>query len=151
MARQARLGMTYCGQFGHERGRKVFDNVPNLVHIIIMRASEPLSVFFFKTDSGSEPVRNWLREDLTSAQRTIIGKDLKMVQFMWPIGMPLVRPLGDGLWELRSVLDDGIARVLFTFYQNHILLLHGFIKKSAKTPKSDLVLARKRKAAFKKG
>jgi len=70
---------------------------------------------------------------------------------MWPIGMPLVRPLGDGLWELRSVLDDGIARVLFAFYQNRIVLLHGFIKKSAKTPKSDLALARKRKDAFKKG
>jgi phage-related protein len=70
---------------------------------------------------------------------------------MWPIGMPLVRSLGDGLWELRSVLDDGIARVLFTFYQNRIVLLHGFIKKSAKTPKGDLTLARKRKAAFKKG
>ena len=70
---------------------------------------------------------------------------------MWPIGMPLVRPLGDGLWELRSVFDDGIARVLFTFYQNRIVLLHGFVKKSAKTPKSDLALGRKRKAAFRKG
>jgi len=122
-----------------------------MVHIRTMKASEPLSVVFFKTDSGSEPVRNWLREDLTSAQRAIIGKDLKIVQFMWPIGMPLVRPLGDGLWELRSVIDKGIARVLFTFYQNKIVLLHGFIKKSTKTPKGDLELARKRKAAFKKG
>jgi len=116
-----------------------------------MKINDPLSVLFFKTNSGSEPVRDWLHEDLTSVQRTIIGKDLKIVQFMWPIGMPLVRPLGDGLWELRSTLDNSIARVLFTFYQNQIVLLHGFIKKLGKTPKSDLALARKRKSAFKKG
>lgn len=116
-----------------------------------MKAGVPLSVVFFKTNSGSEPVRNWLREDLTSTQRAIIGRDLKIVQFMWPIGMPLVRPLGDGLWELRSALDDPIARVLFTFYQNQIVLLHGFIKKSGKTPASDLAVARNRKAAFRKG
>jgi len=116
-----------------------------------MKASEPLSVVFFKTNSGSEPVRNWLREDLTSSQRAIIGRDLKIVQFMWPIGMPLVKPLGDGLWELRSVLEDNIARIFFTFYQNQIVLLHGFIKKTEKTPKGELALARKRKALFKKG
>ena len=70
---------------------------------------------------------------------------------MWPVGMPMVRPMGDGLWELRSVLDDTIARIFFTFYQNQIVLLHGFIKKTEKTPKSELALARKRKASFRKG
>jgi phage-related protein len=116
-----------------------------------MRASMPLSVVFFKTNSGSEPVRNWLREDLTSAQRAIIGRDLKVVQFMWPVGMPLVRPMGDGLWELRSVLEDTIARILFAFYQNQIVLLTGFIKKTGKTPQNQLALAKQRKAAFRKG
>ena len=106
-----------------------------------MRASEPLSVVFFKTDSGSEPVRNWLREDLTSAQRTIIGKNLKIVQFMWPIGMPLVRPLGDGLWGKRKLY---VQRSTFN------------VKKQNKSRNvliqdASLTLARKRKAAFRKG
>jgi len=116
-----------------------------------MKACVPLSVVFFKTNAGSEPVRNWLREDLTSTQRSIIGKDLKIVQFSWPVGMPLVRPMGNGLWELRSVLEDTIARILFTFHHNEIVLLHGFIKKTEKTPKSQIELAKQRKAAFRKG
>lgn len=110
-----------------------------------------LSVKFFKMDSGSEPVREWLHEDLTNEERKIIGKDIKVIQFSWPIGPPLVESLGDGLWEIRSRLENRIARVLFTFHNNEIVLLHGFIKKTRKTPLQDLNLARQRKRVFKKG
>ena len=100
---------------------------------------------FYRLDSGREPVREWLK-GLGPEDRRIIGEDIKDVEFSWPIGMPLVRNLGDGLWEVRSSLPGGrIARVLFAVEHGAMVLLHGFIKKSQKTPKQDLDLARKRK------
>ena len=68
----------------------------------------------------------------------------KTVQFGWPLGMPLVRKLDKGLWEVRVGLPEGIARVLFTTGERRMILLHGFIKKSQKTPKDDLALAKTR-------
>lgn len=99
---------------------------------------------FYRTSSGREPVREWLKS-LTSADRKIIGEDIKDVEFSWPIGMPLVRPLGRGLWEVRSDLPQiGIARVIFCVDQERMILLHGFIKKTQKTPQQDIELAIKR-------
>lgn len=71
------------------------------------------------------------------------------VQYRWPVGMPLCRSLGEGLWEVRTDLPSKtIARVLFCIQAGRILLLHGFIKKTQKTPGMDLALARKRKREF---
>ena len=102
-----------------------------------------LKVFFFHTRRGSEPVREWLKS-LSPLEKRIIGEDVKTVQFGWPLGMPLVRKLEPGLWEIRSTLPAGIARVIFTVKDNAMILLHGFIKKSQKTPMDDLQLARAR-------
>ncbi|PWU21507.1 MAG: hypothetical protein C5B50_01555 [Verrucomicrobia bacterium] len=102
-----------------------------------------LSVRFFKTESGREPVREWLRS-LLREERRIIGEDIKAVQFGWPIGMPLVRKLDNRLWEVRPRLPDQIARVIFTAGQGRMVLLHGFIKKSQKTREGDLELAKTR-------
>ncbi len=77
-----------------------------------------------------------------------IGADLKTVQFGWPVGMPVVRKLEPGLWEVRSRLDLRVARIIFTVSDRRMVLLHGFIKKSQKTPASDLELARRRRAAL---
>jgi phage-related protein len=107
-----------------------------------------LRVFFFKSDSGTEPVRDWLR-DLERKDRKTIGEDIKTVQFGWPLGMPLVRKLETDLWEVRSRLQRGIARVIFTVQRDVMILLHGFIKKSQKTPVVELATARKRLAQFK--
>jgi len=104
-----------------------------------------LSVKFFCTEFGNEPVREFLRE-LSPEDRKIIGTDIKEVQFGWPLGMPLVRKMGRGLWEVRSHLEDRMARVLFTVIEGHMVLLHAFIKKAQKTPKSELDTARARKA-----
>ncbi|WP_242035034.1 type II toxin-antitoxin system RelE/ParE family toxin [Dolichospermum sp. FACHB-1091] len=72
--------------------------------------------------------------------------NLKTVEFGWPIGMPTCRPMGDGLFEVRTNLPQNkIARVLFCFYEGKMILLHGFIKKSQKTPKQQLDLAWERK------
>jgi phage-related protein len=100
---------------------------------------------FYRSDSGREPVREWLKK-LEPEDRKIIGEDIKDVEFAWPIGMPLVRFVGNGLWEVRSSLTGGrIARVIFTEEQGSMVLLHGFIKKTQKTPQQDLDLALKRK------
>ncbi|MBI5774101.1 MAG: type II toxin-antitoxin system RelE/ParE family toxin [Verrucomicrobia bacterium] len=109
-----------------------------------MNGTEPiLSVAFFRTGSGNEPVREWLRS-LPREERRLIGEDLKTVQFGWPLGMPLVRKLDKGLWEVRSRLPDRIARVIFTSGEGRMVLLHGFIKKSQRTPQEDLELAKTR-------
>ncbi len=90
-------------------------------------------------------MRDWLK-GLKPEDRKIVGEDINDVEFSWPIGMPLVRGLGDGLWEVRSDLTDGkIARVIFTVDHGSMVLLHGFIKKTQKTPKQDLDVALKRK------
>jgi phage-related protein len=99
---------------------------------------------FYATGPGEEPVRAWLRS-LDEDARRVVGKDIQKVEFGWPIGLPVCRPLGDGLWEVRSDLSDGrSARVLFGFFEGTMVLLHGFIKKTQKTPKPDRDLALKR-------
>ena len=103
-----------------------------------------LSVKFYKSPSGHEPVREWLSDprQVKPQDRKTIGTDIKTVQYGWPMGMPIVRKLESDLWEVRSNVSVGISRVLFTIQ----VLLHGFIKKQQKTPPDDLDVARKRKA-----
>lgn len=103
-----------------------------------------LGVRFYRTVAGAEPVREWLKV-LSKADRLAIGEDIKTVQFGWPLGMPLVRKLEVGLWEVRIRIRAGIARVLFTLVDDEMILLHGFVKKSHRTPKDDLSTARKRR------
>jgi len=104
-----------------------------------------LPAHFYELPSGHVPVREWIRS-LDAADRKIIGEDIRDVEFAWPIGMPLVRALGMGVWEVRSHLTQGrIARVLFCIAEGRMVLLHGFIKKTRKTPQGDLNLALKRK------
>jgi phage-related protein len=106
-------------------------------------------VVFYRSSAGAEVLRDWLRE-LAPADRNVIGQDLMRAQFRWPVGMPLCRPLGSGLWEVRSDLTcNRIARVLFCFSEGRLLVLHGFIKKTQKTPDAELALARKRMREFK--
>jgi phage-related protein len=108
-----------------------------------------LNVKFFANSLGSEPVRLWLK-GLSAMDRKTIGEDIKTVQLGWPLGMPLVRHLGGGLWEVRSRLDNRIARVLFVLSGSTMLLLHGFIKKQQETPKADLDLAIERHKELKR-
>lgn len=109
-----------------------------------------ISVDFYKQASGREPVREWLKS-LNKEERWVIGEDIKMVQTGWPLGMPLVDNLGKGLWEVRSRLPSAIARVLFIMYQGRLVLVHGFIKKTQKTPHQDLELALSRAKEIKRG
>jgi len=110
-----------------------------------MNRDVKLKIKFWKTTAGKEPVREWLHE-LSALDRKMVGDKMLTVQFRWPVGMPTVRKMEAGLWEVRVNVTDGkIVRVLFTTFENNMVLLHGFIKKSRKTPDSDLNLARIRK------
>jgi len=111
-----------------------------------MKLGQPepiLTVSFFRTGAGNEPVREWLKS-LRREDRRTIGEDLKTVQFGWPVGMPLIRKLEPGIWEVRSSISQGIARVLFTVEGHTMMLLHGFVKKSQKTPRTELRTAHQR-------
>ena len=106
-------------------------------------AVQKVSVRFYRSGSGDEPARDWLKS-LPKIDKKTLGEDITTVQYGWPVGMPLVRKMEPNLWELRSRLHDGIARTFFTMLGNEMILLHGFVKKSAKTPKDELEVARKR-------
>ena len=113
-----------------------------------MDEEQILVVSFFLTKLGKEPVREWLRS-LDKEERKIIGEDMKLVQFRWPLGMPLVRKMETNLWEVRSKFKNGnISRVFFTAKGGQMILLHGFIKKSQKTPQKEIDLARTRKSQW---
>lgn len=88
-------------------------------------------------------MREWLKE-LRREDRKAIGEDIKTVQFGWPLGMPLIRKVDPGMWEVRSSISQGIARVLFTVEGHTMVLLHGFVKKSRKTPRAELRTAHQR-------
>lgn len=103
-----------------------------------------LPAVFYATPSGKEPVREWLKK-LDSESRRRVGEDIATAEFGWPVGMPLCRDLGKGLYEIRSNVTDGrIARVLFAVIDGEMVLLHAFIKKTQKIPQRDLDLAIKR-------
>jgi phage-related protein len=100
-----------------------------------------LGVRFYATSSGREPVREWLAA-LDRRTLRVIGTDLRTVQFGWPLGMPLVRKLEPGLWEMR---------VLFTIAESEAVLVHGLIKKSQALPQDDVALARRRMKEVQRG
>ena len=121
----------------HELLDRVYQRWYNLTMKPILNAS------FFRSDSGNEPVREWLKA-LSATDRRIMGEDIKTVQFGWPLGMPLVRHLDGGIWEIRVKLENRIARILFCLEGSTMVSLHGFIKKQQATSKQDLDLAKER-------
>jgi phage-related protein len=108
------------------------------------RAQRKVELVFFRNNAGCEPVRDWLK-GMDEQDRHAIRRDLLRAQWRWPVGMPLCRPMGKGLWEVRTGLPGNrTARVLICFYQSRLVALHGFIKKTRTTPADDLALARTR-------
>jgi len=116
------------------------------------RQGKRVPAIFYRTEVGGEPVREWIK-GLSPEDRKRIGEDIKTVEFGWPIGMPVCRPLGEGTYEVRTSLrQNRIARVLFYIdRRGRMVLLHGFIKKTQKTPREDLDLAKSNKAKHQRG
>jgi phage-related protein len=108
-----------------------------------MPSAKRFDAVFFRTKTGNEPVRQWLRE-LTKEHRRAIGEDVAYVQYKWPLGKPRVDHLRGEIWEVRSSLGNQIARTLFAVVGHRMILLHGFIKKTQRTPNDDIELAEKR-------
>ena|ERR1700687_3696355 len=117
------------------------------------RQGKRAPAIFFRTRAGGEPVRAWLKALPSSDDRKRIGEDIKTVEFGWPLGMPVCRPMGDGIYEVRTGLNQNrIARVLFYIdKKGRMVLLHGFIKKSQQTTAKDLELARNNKSDHQRG
>ena len=117
------------------------------------RSAKRVPAIFFRTDAGREPVRDWLKGLPYADDRKRIGEDIKTVEFGWPIGMPVCRPLGHSVNEVRTGLTHNrIARVLFYVdRETRMVLLHGFIKKTQNTSDDDLALARRNKEKHEKG
>ena len=106
-------------------------------------------LYFYRSAAGKEPVREWLKS-LDEPDRRAVGQDLMRAQWRWPVGMPLCRAMGQGLWEIRTDLPSNrIARVLLCLHAGSLVALHGFIKKTQKTPDDELALARKRQKELK--
>jgi len=104
-----------------------------------------LQARFYRSPAGNEPVKDWLRS-LDKEFRKLVGSDIFTVEVGWPIGMPTCRPMGSGIFEVRTDLPNGtIARVLFCVENGCMYLLDGFVKKTQKTPQSNLELAQDRR------
>jgi phage-related protein len=105
---------------------------------------KPIPLYFWRSAGGHEPVREWLN-GLPREDRRTIGHDIAKLQFGWPLGLPLCRPLSGGLWEVRSSLPSRReARVFFGFHEEMLIAVHAVIKKSRRAPAEDLALARQR-------
>lgn len=109
-----------------------------------------LKAVFYRSEADNEPVREWLK-DMHRDDKRQIGEDIKTAQLGWPLGMPLIKKIDKDLWEVRTKLTNSIARVFFTVDGEHMILLHGFIKRSQKTPQNELKTALSRLATYKRG
>lgn len=121
--------------------------------LISMNANRQLPVVFFANEKKKEPVREWLKS-LSSEDKQAIGADIQTVEFGWPLGMPLCRSISGqrGLWEVRIDLKAGrIARIFFCIHDGNMVLLHGFEKKSQKTPNREIEIAVKRMKGIQNG
>jgi len=102
-----------------------------------------IPLVFFATEAGNEPVREWLL-GLSDYDRRLIGRDITTAQYGWPVAMPLCRPIGKGLFEIRTALSERISRVFVCHQDGVLVALHAIIKKTNRIPARDLALARKR-------
>jgi phage-related protein len=114
-----------------------------------MKREKLLEIVFFKSEAGSQPVEKFLASR-TKKDKEEIGADIYKIQEGFPLGLPLVKKMAVGLWELRSTIPDGICRILFTVTETKMVLLHGFVKKTQKTPLNELEVAKARLKEFRK-
>ena len=127
----------------------LFDLVHIILYTLVMDREEPLKVVFFETGSANQPVRDFLLQR-TQDDKRAIGSNIFTVQEKFPLGLPLVEKLDTDLWEIRIHVPDGICRILFTVYQETMVLLHGFVKKSRKIPLKEIKTAKDRLAELRR-
>lgn len=106
-----------------------------------------LHAVFYCTASGREAVREWLR-GLSAEDRKVVGHDIRVVQWGWPLGRPQVAHLRGDLWEVRSLAGNRELRVVFALSSGEMVLLHGFVKKTRTTPAEEIAVAERRWGAW---
>jgi phage-related protein len=131
---------------------RIWYNMP-VVNLPDHSQGKRIPAIFYRSESGREPVREWLKSLPYDNDRKRIGADIKTVEFGWPVGMPVCRPLKNGIYEVRTNLTNNrIARVLFYVdRKSRMVLLHAFIKKTRSTPADDLALAQSHKMKHQQG
>lgn len=89
-----------------------------------------VTIEYYRSPSGREPVKEFIG-GLSPKDRTRILRGLLLLEEFWPrLGMPHVRSIGRGLWELRVDGERKTFRIFFGHTQNKIGLVHAVIKKS---------------------
>lgn len=106
-------------------------------------------VEFYRLPSGDAPVQAFL-DGLDYHMRAKALYSLSLLEeYGNQLREPYSKPMGDGLFELRVKFASDISRIFYFFVVgNKIVLTNGFIKKTMKTPKAELALARKYKADY---
>ena len=127
------------------------ENITNGKNQQIMQKNNQkvFEIIFFESENGNQPAREFIK-GLIKEDKKVVGADIRVVQTSFPIGLPLVRKIKPGLWEIRSDIKDGISRVFFTFVNEEIILLHGLVKKTQKTPQKEIDVAMVRMKEFKR-
>lgn len=106
-------------------------------------------VEFYETEDGKTPVVEFLDslEDKMNAKMVGLMEILEEKGTM--LREPFSSPLEDGIFELRAVQGSNISRALFFFFiEGRIIVTHGFVKKTQKTPRAQIELAKKYRADF---
>lgn len=109
----------------------------------------PWRVATYISETGRQPVQDWVRS-LDPEARAAVSASIKLLARTGPeLGMPDARNLGDDLWELRVHDSQGIYRIIYFHWVGHTYgLLHGFTKKTRKTPKDQIMTAKQRRATW---
>ena len=100
-------------------------------------------VNYYKQSNGVQPVKEWINDLDLKLQSKIFRAFELLEQFNINLKAPYVKPLGDKLYELRIKDSKGIYRIIYFSYTNRqFIMLNGFVKKTPKTPPSEIELAK---------
>lgn len=106
-------------------------------------------VIFYEKENGDKPVENFLDELDIKMRAKLLGLLMILEEKGNMLREPYTKHLDDGIFELRAVSGGNITRVLFFFYyEGKIILTNGFVKKTQKTPRQEIELAKERRADY---
>lgn len=108
-------------------------------------------IVFFRTEGGRAPLLEFL-DSLDPKLRAKVVRDLSLLEANGPrLGEPFSKSLGDGIFELRSKQASNIVRSLYFFFDGRrIVITHGFLKKTQKTPRGEIDRAKRYRDEWRK-
>ena len=106
-------------------------------------------VEFYKTERGNAPVEDFIRGLESKMQAKAIMAIEILAEFGNRLREPYSKFIEDGIFELRIKFSSDISRIFYFFWvDNKIILTNGFVKKSQKTPRTEIDLAKKYKKDY---